>query len=473
MNIEKILSILQGTHSEEEMILFMNSLADKLWKIYDKDLMDQIQIAETAFNEKQIYIANASEGKSYSHLIVINTDGIYPKPINFNLEGINEEEHGLKIISQGKENRFLIEGTPIVRGDIPLRLSYEYQGAPNGTPLFERKLNLIVNGDPRKISDEKTQPTNWDILEPKYHKEDEARDYVKVLATDDGTPQKDIVAASIRGRSHGWEGKPRDDHYAMKHLDNGWYIISVADGAGSAKYSRKGSEIACETVVNFCNEKLADCSDFETHIATYNTLRSENEEEARKTIGDYIYKIVGAAAFEAHKAINAEAKKMEQPSKLYATTLLLTICKKFEFGWFVASFWVGDGAICIYNRNEHMAKLLGVPDEGEFAGQTRFLTMTEIFKDSGEIYKRLRFQIVEDFDALFLMSDGVSDPMFETDANLVNPEKWDALWDNLTKNETTPVVLEDDNDEAADQLLKWLEFWVPGHHDDRTIAILY
>lgn len=74
---------------------------------------------------------------------------------------------------------------------------------------------------------------------------------------------------------------------------------------------------------------------------------------------------------------------------------------------------------------------------------------------------------------LFLMTDGVSDPMFETDANLNNPDKWDALWNRLLHDEEYPVHLVDDNEHAKDELLDWLDFWSPGNHDDRTIAILY
>ena len=68
-----------------------------------------------------------------------------------------------------------------------------------------------------------------------------------------------------------------------------------------------------------------------------------------------------------------------------------------------------------------------------------------------------------------LMTDGVSDPMFETDANLNKYEKWDALWKNIGNE----VEMIDDNAESKNQLLKWLEFWSQGNHDDRTIAILY
>jgi serine/threonine protein phosphatase PrpC len=180
---------------------------------------------------------------------------------------------------------------------------------------------------------------------------------------------------------------------------------------------------------------------------------------------------VGKAAFEAFKAICGEAVKEQCKPKDFATTLILSICKKFDFGWFVGAFWVGDGGIGIFNREKQELKILGEPDGGEFAGQTRFLTMQEIFSDR----VRTRFEIVEDFTAIILMTDGVTDPKFETDANLNRIEKWNELWDDLNgKNDDgLQVDFTDDNEQSAEQLLKWLDFWSKGNHDDRTIAILF
>ena len=245
--------------------------------------------------------------------------------------------------------------------------------------------------------------------------------------------------------------------------------MAVADGAGSAKYSRKGSWLACDTSVEHCKSYFSDeksLHDFEGYITTYN---GEANDEYRKLLGDSIHQLIGNAAFKSYKAIEAEAVSKSVPIKNYATTLLLAVCKKFDFGWFVASFWVGDGAMCIYDKERKYFKLLGTPDEGEFAGQTRFLTMPEIFRDATSFYGRLKFSIEQDFTALMLMTDGVSDPMFETDANLNKIEKWDALWENITK----VVKLTDDNTESQYQLMQWLDFWSQGNHDDRTIAILY
>ena len=74
--------------------------------------------------------------------------------------------------------------------------------------------------------------------------------------------------------------------------------------------------------------------------------------------------------------------------------------------------------------------------------------MPEIFRDPDVVAKRLRMAIVPDFTALFLMSNGPED-------------------------EIGGVDLSDDNEASKDQLLGWLDFWSPGNHDDRTIAILY
>ncbi len=450
---------------------FIDFAYDKLLNEFDQYLMDRYVVKENEIKSLSISIPNASVKKEYNQIITIpNHD-----KVEIELTGLTAEGHGLTITKLEDGHSFQIIGTPIKHGTFELSLKFKYDTLLENNPYIERKLSIIINPDPRQISDERTKPTDWDsIPEPKYMKEDTEKQYVLVPANKDGEEQKDMVAASKRGRSHGWDAKPRDDHFKLKYIDDsGWYIMAVADGAGSAKFSREGSRIACDTAVDFIQTQLIDNSKFEESIAMYDSFKNDSESEARKMVGDYIYNIVGTAAFRAHNAINKEAQDNNAEPKLYATTLLLTICKKFDFGWFIASFWVGDGAICLYNKEEHTARLLGIPDEGEYAGQTRFLTMKEIFKDATSLYQRLRFSIVPDFTALFLMSDGVSDPMFETDANLNNVDKWDDLWDNLLNNEENPVHLTDDNEQAADELLNWLDFWSAGNHDDRTIAILY
>lgn len=347
-----------------------------------------------------------------------------------------------------------IEGTPTIVGDHKIVWHYKSKDAEADRPMLQRVLNLVINPDPRSLWNSIPTPENIAFYKP-----DSANAFLK-------GSDKNIIAASQRGRSHAHEGNPRDDDFAFGwNEENDWYILAVADGAGSAKYSRRGSQIACQTTIEVCSEQLKTiATELEGQIAAYSNNKTPDH---ATDIVDSLYTVLGEAIFKAYDNISVEAVNNDKEIRDFSTTLLLSICKRTNFGWFVASLWIGDGGIGIYDKEKQYLKILGVSDGGEFAGQTRFMTMSEIIQPS-EIYNRLNFDLVEDFTALVLMTDGITDPKFETDANLMRIEKWNDLWNDINKE----VVLNRSLD-SSDQLLKWLDFWVPGNHDDRTIMILY
>jgi serine/threonine protein phosphatase PrpC len=393
-----------------------------------------------------------------------------PEIAEVSFEGL--EAFGLQYVPEEKK----IKGTPTHAGDHNVVMYFKRTDWTEGKPLLQRPVTFIINPDPKSLW--KSIPSEQDATKTDYPKPDFDMDYVKVvskqtkgvLGTKLGSKtiaRKDMVAASQRGRSHALEGKPRDDDFAL-YFDEATecYIMAVADGAGSAKFSRRGSAIACDTVLDVCKEKLA--------VHRESLVKHHRPEDADKNeIGKILQDALGNAVFKAYKAIESEAQEKGCPVKDFATTLILSICKKFDYGWFIGAWWVGDGGIGVYRKEPEYLKVLGEPDGGEFAGQTRFLTMPEII--SNELYKRIKFDIVEDFTALILMTDGITDPKFETDANLGRIEKWNDLWRDLEgeNEDSLRVDFTDDNEQAAGQLLKWLDFWSRGNHDDRTIAILY
>ncbi|MEN9918572.1 MAG: hypothetical protein RL662_1008 [Bacteroidota bacterium] len=407
---------------------------------------------------KFIQLQNGKVNQAYAYLFDITLLDIVDIG-DFWFEGL--EELGLRF----NRSTDRIEGIPTQAGDFKIVLKCKRSIWTE--TVFERPITLIINPDPRSLWN--NTPTPVDIP---YYRPDSDCAYVKVEKSNGflgfgKKDQKDMVAASQRGRSHAHEGNARDDDFRLAQLCEGnWYIMAVADGAGSAKYARQGANIACNTVSEICQTQLSKYNkEVDELIKDFDKERSDAK---RKKLGDALYNIIGSAVFKAYKNIEKEAADSGSQVKDYATTFLVSIAKKFRFGWFIATFWVGDGGIGIYHKETGYLKIMGEPDGGEFAGQTRFLTMPEVMQPA-EIYKRLRFEIVDDFTALILMTDGVTDPKFETDANLAKIEKWNELWDDLSAS----VMLTDDNEAAADQLLKWLDFWSPGNHDDRTIAILY
>ena len=457
MNIKDRLHNLLIDCTDAEVEDFSAWMVKRFWNQYDEERMDARIVIENQVKELPITIPNGTVGKEYKATFTIPQDIV----VDYWLDGLDKTGLAYTVDDNNVCN---ITGTPSEAGSFEVIMSYKYKGWIDGNPILQRKFQVAINPDPRTLWKNISTPPDIEYFQP-----DSEQAYVKVESIN-GIPQKDIVAASQRGRSHAHEGNPRDDHFRVEYLEDwGWYIMAVADGAGSAKYSRKGSSLACDTAVEHCKTFFEDkeqLTDFEKSITTY---KDNPDGEYLKLMTDKIYGLVGDAVLKAHNAIKAEADTKGEPMKSYHTTLLFAVCKQFPFGWFVASYWVGDGAMCIYDKERQYIKLLGIPDGGEFAGQTRFLTMPEMFKDASAIYNRLRFSIEQDFTALMLMTDGVSDPKFETDANLNRIEKWDALWEDITKE----VELTDDNTELQKQLMKWLGFWSQGNHDDRTIAILY
>ncbi|MDR2164991.1 MAG: protein phosphatase 2C domain-containing protein [Zoogloeaceae bacterium] len=267
-----------------------------------------------------------------------------------------------------------------------------------------------------------------------------------------------IAAASRRGRSHEHGGSFRDDDFHIRDLPEiGWSVLIVADGAGSAAHSREGARLAVTTAGRCLETDLAGS----TGTEITRLLGDWEMETQKKAIYDLAYRSFQNAAREAVAAITAEAEKTGRPVKSYATTLLAAMLRRENSGGvFLASFWMGDGAIAAYGP-QGAVKLMGTPDSGEFAGQTRFLDAAALHDP--EFYKRIRIDRFHNLHAVLLMTDGVSDPRFETDNGLNDPAKWDALWAELH-----PLLA----DEEADQkLLDWLHFFVPGHHDDRTLAL--
>lgn len=436
-----------------------------LWKLKElKSSIDSIPWDVRLPNafEKQDYLGEVAPPSCESARFVLTE-----------VTGVDEIQHGLKI--EVDENKFSITGTPnlaALRKDgqpapsefmLTAKYRLEIDGASEGAYEGKKEFKLIIVPSIDLLW--RDEPVNWEgMSEPRYQNENQMPDFAAL----DGE-EKHIVAASLRGRSHAQDGKPRDDAFQFA-TTHGWQVLAVSDGAGSACYSREGARLACEKAVAVCCERLDNepyRDGFEANIK--NLSVTPTEPEKRKPVGDSLYSLLCQAANQARQAIAQEAGQQGKETRTYAATLLLCIAKHFEFGWFVGSFWVGDGAIALYRRDTtpHTVYLMGEPDEGEYGGQTRFLTMPEVFSDASALYCRLRFQLVDDFSALFLMTDGVSDPKFETTNNLKNAEKWDALWDELTA--ANALTNTPDSQQA---LLEWLGFHSAGNHDDRTLLVL-
>lgn len=334
-----------------------------------------------------------------------------------------------------------LSGTPTESGDTEITVVWSC----DAHPVCESRQLFIVNPNPRSL---------WKVVEPPsdapYFKEN--LDHKNIIAAG-----VNIAAASRRGRSHEHAGTFRDDDFYINlSLESGWSVLLVADGAGSAKNSREGSRIATRTAGEYLFDQLKD----EKGIALKERILrwdAEDQQQVWDTINRYFRQ---AAALSVNN-ISREAILADEKVKTYATTLLATLTFREGDELFAASFWLGDGAIAAYGPAGKV-RLLGAPDSGEYAGQTRFLD-AEAVQDAG-FSKRISIGKWSDVTHLILMTDGVSDPLFETDNGLQNAAKWDNLLADLAPSLADPAM-------ASLHLVEWLNFFSPGNHDDRTLIV--
>ncbi|MDR2354380.1 MAG: protein phosphatase 2C domain-containing protein, partial [Deltaproteobacteria bacterium] len=454
-----------------------------------------IENTKNIINSKELNFGKFKEDYNTKLKVAIETRSYV---VSCSANNILTEKLGLKV----KNDKYCVNilGTPNEGYDGELILKFRY--------IFDRdksmakykkdecKKEFFIATDPRSM---------WQDLEVTaeefvgYPTPNDAFNACETVGDD-----KIIIVASCRGRSHAHIGKPRDDNYFVAcDKSSGWNVMAVSDGAGSARYSRKGSEIACNTSVeNFI--KLVHTNEYNDifnednliawknyyydQIDSYNnetTMNNEYRNQFSLLDEDIATKIIrNAYAIIKKEAENKNITK-EDPTKEvtihdYNATLLFLAYKKFSFGYFIISYWIGDGALVLYKWNrQNKLLLLGKPDSGEFAGQTRFLTMASELDPVTKVQDRIFFTFADDFESIIMATDGITDAYFPSDLSLESISDWEHFWNTTLQigedgNKGCPQIFDKSTPlpEKAKSLRDFLDFWSVGNHDDRTILIV-
>ena len=333
-----------------------------------------------------------------------------------------------------------------------------------------------------------------------------------------------ILGASQRGRSHAHEGKFREDAFSIAinrektsfgpDPEMGWHIFVVSDGAGSAKFSRRGSQLVSEVVSRELSRLLNQSAEYGAETtksvrsflpklyrqASLKVYRLDQERMIRQSGLDMGFYNALSAAYRAIYSETTACRDQGVKANLadFSATALCVAMKRFAAPkdgggvfptWVIASYWVGDGALALYRPNfscdssdaKRLANdvlLLGRPDGGEYAGETRFLTSKgeldsqEVETNLENVRRRMSLVFVRNFEALFMSTDGVSDPFFEVEKQLADFDSWHEFWIGKFAR-YFPGVLDSQRTprERAKALLDGMMFKERGHHDDRTAVI--
>lgn len=400
-------------------------------------------------NALQLAFPNGIAGKPYQTTFDFKQYGL-DDITTYSLSGF--ENTGLTYDTDTK----IISGTPTTSGDIALTFAYNFEGEEVNSTVNQKKVTIIINPDPKSLW--KDIPSDINDI---YAKADQVAETACLL-------DFRLIAASKRGRSHANKGSFRDDDYAYAELKNDWAVIAISDGAGSAKFSRKGSLLACNTIVDYFTTQFTveSASLLDEAITLYSADKS-----IKSKLMDIAVAHLSAAAKKAYVTINDFALAANTSVSDFHATLAFVLVKKFTTGYAFLSFAVGDCPMAIIDQSFEWVKPLNKLDVGEYGGGTRFITMESIFKED-DFEVRFNFEFTTNLPYLVLMTDGIYDPKFEVEANLAKAEKWKTFFEDLEGNNSEGINVMSDDGDRHKNLSNWMDFWSPGNHDDRTLIVL-
>ena len=159
------------------------------------------------------------------------------------------------------------------------------------------------------------------------------------------TPALIAAGATRTGTSHAASGVPNQDSFRYRFLpDRHSIVVAVSDGAGSAQHSHHASRAAVLHAVNAAQERITDGTSMKEALSA------------------------GLQAAIAGVRQRAERDGCHEVN-FHHTTLILAAWTPDA----TAAIQVGDGAAII--KTEDGPKMLTIPQQGEYANETYFITM--------------------------------------------------------------------------------------------------
>ncbi len=238
-----------------------------------------------------------------------------------------------------------------------------------------------------------------------------------------------LTGARVRGKKHKHEGTNCDDWFAASSFQDLLFIV-VSDGAGSRKFSRIGARESCRAAAGYLAKSFSDLWAKQPQLPADITLDFEDQRcmyacgVLAGAVQQSVLKAREAveAAFYTRSTDPAYAAVLGRPldfKDLSGTLLVSAVIPAGNAGNLVISCQVGDGMIALVDSKAPFAsslKLMGIPDSGEFSGETEFLTSAKM-ASLDALQNRTKISRGRS-DTLLIMTDGVADDYFPNETEM-------------------------------------------------------
>lgn len=242
-------------------------------------------------------------------------------------------------------------------------------------------------------------------------------------------PECEITASRVRGKKHKHEGSNCDDWFEVSNYGK-IACAAVADGAGSKKFSRVGAKISCMSAVSYMRKSLEKLFTENPDISEKFSLPVTDSSflEICGLLASIVQNSVISAAeavetaFKSRSCIPEYSQFLERELSLndFSSTLLTAMIipiDKNSKECIIITCQIGDGAVALINADDNSVKLMGVPDSGDFSGETDFLTSPKM-KNIETLQNRTKIS-KSPVSAVLMMTDGVADDYFPNETQML------------------------------------------------------
>ncbi len=300
----------------------------------------------------------------------------------------------------------------------------------NENVVSEIQSNIQVERPKALTNEEVTGHTAnlWKYIPIPENEPEPAPEYISGMVS---FPNSNIIAARVRGKKHKHEGTNCDDWYEVANYDDITFV-AASDGAGSKKFSRIGARESCKAAIGYMVNSFKATFEEKPEVRE-NLLLELSNQKCMESCG-VLAGIVQKAVIQAYEAVEAafysrsvdieyfKVLNRNLQFKDLSATLLLAVMipiNKETKEHLVISCQIGDGMIALLNSKGEFAnsmKLMGVPDSGDFSGETDFLTSPQMKNiESLQTRTKISRSVV---DTMFVMTDGVADDYFPNETEM-------------------------------------------------------